>query len=115
MRRLVGFLILGLAGCAQFPEIDAANRASPPAGDPPALLPFDELARASTINTSPPEDIATIEARAAALGQAGARTPSSAGTAADLAALKARAAILRQPVEDFDQLEELRAKLADTP
>lgn len=113
MRILVALVVTALGGCTQFPDIEAANRMSPATGEPPALLPFAELERATAINTTPPEGLEALEARAANLSRRGARAPR--GTAADLAALQARAAILRQPVETFDELEELRARLANMP
>ncbi|MEM9710251.1 MAG: hypothetical protein AAF871_15860 [Pseudomonadota bacterium] len=85
-----------LAACAQFPEIDAANRGSEPAGAPPPLLAYEDLLAATGEGplgeTSPTEDFASLEARQRAL--------------------EARAAILRQPAEDIDAL---RARLARLP
>lgn len=82
---------LALAGCAQFPEIDAVNAAAPPAGDPPPLLSFADLQAATEDGPVPAANTDALEARAAAL--------------------RTRAAILRRPAGDKDALEAMRARL----
>lgn len=114
MRIFVGLLALSLGACAQFPEVEAANRSSPPVGQPPALLPYSELATATAATPSRPSDLERLEERAASLQQGSVGRPATASEAAALEELRARAAILRQPVEDFEQLEALRQELAAT-
>ena len=59
--------LAALAGCADYPEVIAAESATAAAAPPPPLLPLDEvLAQAGTAQVTP-ETTAAIEARAAAL------------------------------------------------
>lgn len=92
MRILIGLLALSLASCTQFPEIDAANRAAEPTGAPPPLLAFTALEAATTLGASPAAEVDDLAVRAAAL--------------------RRRAAILRQPTNDIEALEAMRARLA---
>ncbi|MEL7025793.1 MAG: hypothetical protein AAGO57_01000 [Pseudomonadota bacterium] len=92
MRQVSYVFILVLAGCAQFPEIDAANRSAPPAGSPPPLLPINELLALTSEGPLPEAETDDLEARAAAL--------------------RTRAAILRGQVNNADDLDALRARLA---
>ncbi|MEL7106788.1 MAG: hypothetical protein AAGM21_12775 [Pseudomonadota bacterium] len=89
MRCIVFAAGLALAGCAQFPEIDAVNASGPPAGAPPPLLSFADLQAATAEAPVSTTQTDTLEARAAAL--------------------RARAAILRRSADDIDAL---RARLA---
>ena len=86
------WLCLVLAACADFPAIEEADRGAGPIGAPPPLLPFDELEVATTASPTAESGIDTLEARAASL--------------------RARAAILRQPLLADDDIDELRARLA---
>lgn len=85
-------LCLVLAACADFPQIEEADRDAGPIGPPPPLLPFDELEAATAAGPTPDSGIDALEARAAAL--------------------RTRAAILRQPLLADDDIDELRARLA---
>ena len=59
--------LAALAGCADYPEVIAAQDVPTAAGDPPPLRPlYDVLAEAGTA-TITPETTAQVEARAAAL------------------------------------------------
>lgn len=59
-------MVLGMAACAEFPEVDAALATGTPSRDYPALLPFEDLlvADAPLIAES---DEAALLARAEAL------------------------------------------------
>lgn len=86
MRALV--LCLALAACTDFPRL---GEAAGPAGPPPPLLPFDALEAAAAGGTPRAERTEDLEARAAAL--------------------RARAAVLRQPVGEAGGIDALRARL----
>jgi len=89
MRALV--LALALAACTDFPRLDEAGATIGPAGPPPPLLPFDALEAAAARGTPRAERTDDLEARAAAL--------------------RARAAVLRQPVGEAGGIDALRARL----
>ncbi|AXQ92955.1 hypothetical protein LV780_03455 [Cereibacter azotoformans] len=63
---LILAVMTALAGCEQFPEVDAA-RAGREDAPPPPLLPLDELLAQAGTPTVSPETEAALEARAAAL------------------------------------------------
>ena len=95
-------LALLMAGCTQFPEIDARVPEAERNAPPPRLIPLAPLlarADAATLQSRvSPEAGAPLEARAATLSErpvptATARTPDA---AARLAALSARAEALRE-------------------
>lgn len=89
MRAILLVVVLAVTACTNFPEIEEANRSAAPVGDPPPLLPYTELvATTAGVPTTTPSSTDDLEARAAAL--------------------RARAAILRQPADDIDAL---RARL----
>lgn len=91
MRALAALTCLALAACADFPQVEATGRDLGPAGPPPPLLPFDQLQAATSGRASAPQT-GNLDARAAALN--------------------ARAAILRAPVDDPGDIDDLRARLA---
>ena len=70
MRLPVVFLLLCLAACAPFPQIDAMGPGTAP---PPPLLPIDELIAQAGASTPDPGPVlaaraARLKARAAGLG-----------------------------------------------
>lgn len=92
MRFLWCLILLAGSACTQFPDVADTNRAAGPIGEPPALLPYPELKAATTTDAVFAKETDDLEARAAAL--------------------RARAAILRQPTDDIEDLEAMRARLA---
>lgn len=85
-------LCLVALGCTDFPDIAASGRDLGPAGTPPPLLPFDQLVAATAASSARDISPARLQAR--------------------VAALNARAAILRQPLREAGDIDEMRARLA---
>lgn len=112
MRRFAPALVLvPLAACADVPKLEVDGLAAAEAAPYPALLPLTPALAAA--DTPPALTAAEAEALAARAGGIGA-VP-GAGAAADaarLTRLRARAAILRGPLETDAEITAMRAALA---
>ncbi len=96
MRPLIAVLALaGLAGCADWPDLDLPDADAVPA-DYPGLVPLEAVLGQAAVS---PEDAEATEAANRALE-------------ARAEALRARARILSQPVADREALDRIRAMLA---
>lgn len=80
-----------VAACADFPELEEANRGLPPPGPPPPLLPFGELHSATTGGAARAASTDDLEARAADL--------------------RTRAAIIGQPAAAEGGIDDVRESL----
>ncbi|CUH81456.1 hypothetical protein [Tropicibacter naphthalenivorans] len=92
-------LLAGLAGCTQFPELDAVQTPGIENAAYPDLVPLDDLLNASAPSVTP-EMAAGLEARAAGLRARAARLQRTSvaqprSTAARVARLRQKAAALR--------------------
>lgn len=104
-------LCLALAACADLPDLQAEGLEAAARAPYPALIPLTQaLAAADTDPRFPAAEAAALHARAAALG--GVARPAAADAAARLERLRARAAILRGPLDTEDQIEAMRRALA---
>ena len=83
---------IGLAACADWPDVPAPDGAEAARGWP-ALLPISELLTRAGPDAGPDEQTEDLAARAEAL--------------------RRRAALLRTPVADDDAFEALRSRLSD--
>ncbi|TCP43198.1 hypothetical protein [Rhodovulum marinum] len=64
-----GMLAAGLAGCATFPEVDAAEQARALPTEAPRIVPVEPILARAARTGAEPEDAARLEARAALLRQ----------------------------------------------
>ncbi|MGC9418211.1 MAG: hypothetical protein ACP5EN_04485 [Rhodovulum sp.] len=64
-----GTLAAGLAGCATFPEVDAAEQARTLPTEAPRIVPIDPILARATAPGADPDDASRLAARAALLRQ----------------------------------------------
>lgn len=98
--------LIALAGCGEWPDLPESTVRT---NDWPTLQPLDDVLPAEAPNGDAIVDEVTarsssLSTRAATLGRGSPETQR-------VEALNARAEILRQPVEDGDAFEELRARI----
>lgn len=89
--------MLTVAGCTQFPELDAAETPGVAQAPYPALVPLDGLLTERAPPQATPEVIDAVQGRAEGLRGRGAALQGQPGVAADSVA--ARVALLRQKAD----------------